>query len=83
MLDPYIKDRNAFGSVGPATGPALAYAPDQSSARFCCTEVGERALVPTRVQSSHTDTNGLSEIAHTIERFDRDCNFGHAAVVIA
>jgi hypothetical protein len=25
----------------------------------------------------------LPEIAHTIERFDRNCDFGHAAGVVA
>jgi hypothetical protein len=31
----------------------------------------------------NTGANDLSEIAHTIERFDRDCNLGFTASVIA
>jgi hypothetical protein len=31
----------------------------------------------------NTGANDLPEIAHTIERFDRNCDFGHAAGVIA
>src|SRR5208283_3932490 len=46
-------------------------------------EAAKRALAPARDQLRDTDADGLPEIAHTIERFDRNCDFGHAAGVVA
>jgi hypothetical protein len=52
---------------------------------LCCMELAKRTLAPTRDQLRDTDTgaNGLPEITHSIERFDRNCNLGGAAGVIA
>src|SRR5271166_4712366 len=36
-----------------------------------------------RREINYADADGLPEIAHTIERFDRNCDFGHAAGVVA
>ena len=52
-------------------------------ARLCCMEAAKRALAPARDQLCDTDADGLPEIAHTIERFDRNCDFGHAAGIVA
>src|SRR5208282_1858958 len=52
-------------------------------ARLCCMEAAKRALAPARDQLRDTDADGLPEITHTIERFDRNCDFGHAAGVVA
>ena len=46
-------------------------------------EAAKRVFAPVRDQLHDTDADGLPEIAHTIERFDGDCNFGHAAGVVA
>jgi hypothetical protein len=46
-------------------------------------EIAKRASASARDQLRDTGANGLPEIAHTIERFDRNCDFGHAAGVIA
>ncbi len=48
--------------------------PQQSRAktRLCCMEAATRALAPARDQLRDTDADGLPEIAHTIERFDRN-----------
>ncbi len=46
-------------------------------------EAAKRALAPARDHLRDTDADGLSEIAHTIERFDRNCDFGYAAGVVA
>src|SRR5208282_966614 len=51
--------------------------------RLCCMEAAKRALAPARDQLCDTDADGLPEIAHTIERFDRNCDFGHAAGIVA
>jgi hypothetical protein len=52
---------------------------------LCCMEFAKRTLAPTRDQLRDTDTgaNGLPEITHSIEPFDRNCNLGGAAGVIA
>ena len=50
---------------------------------LCCMDAAKRALAPARDQLRDTDADGLPEIAHTIERFDRNCDFGHAAAVVA
>src|SRR5208282_2237890 len=60
-----------------ARGPCL----DQL--RLCCMEAAQRALAPARDQLRDTDADGLPEIAHTIERFHGNCDFGHAAGVVA
>ena len=39
---------------------------------LCCMEAATRALAPARDQLRDTDADGLPEIAHTIERFDRN-----------
>src|SRR5208283_1655658 len=46
-------------------------------------EAAKRALVAARDQLRDTDADGLPEIAHTIEGFDRNRDFGHAAGVVA
>ena len=46
-------------------------------------EAAKRALAAARDQLRDTDADGLPEIAQTIERFDRNCDFGHAAAVVA
>ncbi len=46
-------------------------------------EAATRGLAPARDQLRDTDADGLPEIAHTIERFDRNGDFGHAAGVVA
>src|SRR5208282_2117276 len=51
--------------------------------RLCCMEAAQRALAPARDQLRDTDADGLPEIAHTIERFHGNCDFGHAAGVVA
>ncbi len=50
---------------------------------LCCMEAAKRALAPARDELRDTDADGLPEIAQTIERFDRNCDFGHAAAVVA
>src|SRR5208282_6278594 len=57
--------------------------PHRGVARLCCMEAAKRALAPARDQLCDTDADGLPEIAHTIERFDRNCDFGHAAGIVA
>jgi hypothetical protein len=49
----------------------------------CCTEFKKRASAHAQDQLRDTGANGLPEIAHMIERFDRNCDFGHAAGVVA
>jgi hypothetical protein len=51
--------------------------------RLYCMEAAKRALAPARDRLRGTDADGLPEIAHTIERFDRNCDLGHAAGVVA
>ncbi len=46
-------------------------------------DAATRALAPARDQLRDTDVDGLPEFAHTIERFDRDCDFGQAPGVVA
>ena len=46
-------------------------------------EAAKRALASARDQLRNTDVDSLPEIAHTIERFDRNCDFGYAAGVVA
>jgi hypothetical protein len=46
-------------------------------------EAAKRAFAPARDRLRGTDADGLPEIAHTIERFDRNCDLGHAAGVVA
>jgi uncharacterized protein with beta-barrel porin domain len=53
MLNPYVEGRGAFGIGGPAVGPALAYAPDQSSApaanAFSALALGPRGAFEPRM----------------------------------
>jgi uncharacterized protein with beta-barrel porin domain len=53
MLNPYVEGRGAFGTGGPAVGPALAYAPDQSSApaaeAFSALALGPRGAFEPRM----------------------------------
>ena len=56
---------------------------DDAAEKLCCMEAAKRALAPAGDQLRDTDAYGLPEIAHTIERFDRNCDFGHAAGVVA
>jgi hypothetical protein len=51
--------------------------------RPCCTEVSKGATAPSWNHLRNADEISLPEFAHSIERFDRDCNFGHTASVIA
>ena len=51
--------------------------------RVRCMEAAKRAVAPARDQLHDTDADGLREIAHAIERFDRNCDLGHAAGVVA
>src|SRR5260370_8130045 len=46
-------------------------------------EISKRILALARVYSRNADANGLPKIAHAIERFDRNCNLGFTAGVIA
>src|SRR5271157_1912607 len=68
----------------PATSPSrLETEAADRTARLCCMEAAQRALAPARDQLRDTDADGLPEIAHTIERFHGNCDFGHAAGVVA
>ena len=49
----------------------------------CCTEVSKGATAPSWNHLRNADEIGLPEFSHSVERFDRDGNFGHAARVIA
>ena len=51
--------------------------------RPCCTEASKGATAPSWNDSRNADEIGLPEFARSVERFDRDCNFGHTASVIA
>ena len=56
----------------------------QTGAKWpCCTEVSKGATAPSWNHLRNADEIGLPEFAHSVERFDRDCNFGHTASVIA
>jgi hypothetical protein len=52
-------------------------------ARPCCTEVSKGVTAPSWNHLLNAHEIGLPEFAHSVERFDRDCNFGHTASVIA
>jgi len=49
----------------------------------CCTEASKGATARSWNYLRNPYEIGLPEFAHSVERFDRDCNFGHAARVFA
>ncbi len=51
--------------------------------RPCCTDVSKGATAPSWNHLRNPYEIGLPEFAHSVERFDRDCNFGHTASVFA
>jgi len=55
----------------------------RASPRPCCTEASKGATAPSWNRLRNADEIGLPESSHSVERFDRDGNFGHAASVFA
>jgi hypothetical protein len=51
--------------------------------RPCCTEASKGATAPSWNHLRNADEIGLPEFTHSVERFDRDGNFGHTASVFA
>src|SRR5208337_2665439 len=49
----------------------------------CCTEASKGATAPSWNHLRNADEIGLPEFTHSVERFDRDGNFGHTASVFA
>ncbi len=77
-------------STGSERRPAVRGALDREppartkgSAWPCRTEVSKGATAPLRNHLRDADEICSSEFAHSVERFDRDGDFGHTASVIA
>ena len=49
----------------------------------CCTEASKDATAPSWNHLRNADEISLPEFTHSVERFDRDGNFGHTASVFA
>ena len=69
-------------ATGQLTGNPLPQA-NAYAMRPCCTEASKGATAPSWNHLRNADEIGLPEFTHSVERFDRDGNFGHTASVFA